>query len=107
MMEVGTEPPWDEDDAREFVGKYVLIGLTFENEKGDLLRRVQMHGRIVCADKREGIKVVLGGLRSGQEYILPPQTDAFKKASPGEYTLRSTQEVVMNPDLISNWVMTE
>jgi hypothetical protein len=107
MMTVLAIPPWDEDVARALVGKYVLIGLTFENEKGDLLRQVQLHGRIVRADRREGIKVMLAGIRSGQEYLLPPQTNAFERAAVGRYTLRSTGEVVVNPDFVSSWVMTE
>jgi hypothetical protein len=36
---------------------------------------------------------------------LPPDTRAFQKASPGEYRLKSTGEVVADPDYTAMWTL--
>jgi hypothetical protein len=36
---------------------------------------------------------------------LPPEPDAFDEAVPGEYRLRSTGEVVVNPAFTTSWTV--
>ena len=89
---------WD-----DIVGKHVLIGLTYVDERGDVTRQEQRHGLIVRADD-EGVTVQLAG-RTGDEMRLPPAREAFEPAAEGEYRLRQTGEVVVNPDLIATWTI--
>ena len=41
----------------------------------------------------------------GGDYTLPPHLEAFEPASPGEYRLHGTSEVVTNPDLLTTWTI--
>ena len=43
---------------------------------------------------------------SDETYTLPPDLRNYEPAAPGEYRLRSTGEVVADPDFISNWTIT-
>jgi hypothetical protein len=106
MSEEG-RPDYDEARAINLVGRSVLIGLTYIDENGEVTNRRQLHGTIVGAHKTKGFEIELAGERSGEIFSLPPDTRAFIDADPGEYQLRSTGEVVVDPDLISTWTITE
>jgi hypothetical protein len=89
---------WD-----DVVGKHILIGLTYVDEHGDVTRQEQKHGLIVRADD-EGVIVQIAG-RTRDEMWLPPAREAFEPAAEGEYRLRGTGEVVVDPDLIATWTI--
>jgi len=98
-------PAWDEDLAAYAPGKYVLIGITYLDEQGGVLRLDQMHGVIESADPGLGFAVRLEGARAGEVHRLPPDPRAFQPAPPGEYRMRESGEVVTDPDLISTWTL--
>jgi hypothetical protein len=96
-------PAWDQDAAEAMVGAVVLIGITRLHPDGN--RQEQMHGVIVSVDSREGFEISLGGARVGETYWLPPDPSCFERARPGQYRLRSTGEVIVDPDYISDWTI--
>jgi hypothetical protein len=98
---------FDEEFARTLVGKYVLIGLTVHDARGNLTRLEQLHGTVVSADCKAGIGVALGGVREGEVKWLPPATDAFRPASRGTYMLKTTGENVVDPDFTATWVVNQ
>ena len=98
----GRPPFWDAK-ARAMLGKRVLVGRTYLDEAGAVVERSQSHGVIEDADERRGFAVRDAG--TGELDWLPPDLRSFQAAPPGEYTLRSTGEVVVDPDYISNWVV--
>jgi len=100
-------PPFDERRAAALVGKYVLIGLTYHDADGRFLEQRQIHGMIVGADAQHGIEVELKGASSGETYRLPPDLRPLQPAAPGEYRLRATGEVVIDPDLLCTWSVTK
>jgi hypothetical protein len=63
----------------------------------------QFHGRVVRANAWEGIVLVQP---SDEGVRLPPLLKAIQKASPGEYRLSTTGEVVVNPDYTCTWSVT-
>lgn len=76
----------------------VLVGLTYFGESSEEpFDQQQLFGRIVHADECEGILLSLEGMRAGEQFKLPPDTRAFRVAQPGDYRLRATGEVVVNP----------
>lgn len=105
----------DEDDPRnpeglvwnDLVGKYVLVGITRRDGQDTILGQEQVHGRIVFADARAGLSLRLEGSREGEAYSLPPDLRSLKAASPGEYRLRSTGELVRDPDFVATWTVVE
>ena len=98
-------PPWDSALALSFVAKRVLIGVTYCDHNDVFIEQKQMHGTIIKAEAERGFAVRLEGEREGEVYWLPPDLRAFQDARPGEYRLRSTGEVVVDPDFISNWTI--
>jgi hypothetical protein len=100
-----SRPPWDSALALSLVAKRVLIGLTYCDHDDRLIEQKQLHGTIIKADADKGFAVRLEGQREGELYWIPPDLRAFQDAPPGEYRLRSTGEIVVDPDLISNWVI--
>ena len=95
----------DEAGAATFVGKYVLVGLTYQSKAGEVLEAKQLHGRIVRINDQEGIVIALSP--TGEEYVLPPALEALKEAPKGEYRLRSTGEIIVDPDLLTTWTITK
>ena len=101
------EPIWNQEGDL-LVGQYVLVGLTYLAADGKTVTsQVQCHGKITKADER-GIAIACEGTTwRGQTATLPPDLRAFRAASPGEYRLRSTGEVVKDPDLLMTWTITQ
>jgi hypothetical protein len=98
---------WDEARAASLVGKYILIGITHLEADGQtLIEQEQFHGVIERADAIKGILVSCRGNRLGKNYNLPPDLTSISNARPGEYRLRSTGEIVVNPDFTTSWIST-
>jgi len=100
-------PPFDPEFARELIGKYVLVGVTIEDRRGETLRQEQFHGTVVSANADSGINLVLCGTREGESKTLPPATHVFREIPPGSYNLRGTGETVIDPDYTSQWVLVQ
>jgi hypothetical protein len=96
--DIDERPVWDETLAKGVVGKVVLVGLTYLEADGRLIEQQQFFGTVVSADSRKGILLSLKGQRAGEQFNLPPDTRAIEIASRGEYRLRATGEVVIDPD---------
>lgn len=90
-------------DSAELLGAYVVVGITRLNYGGKVVEQRQFHGRVVRATRAEGVVIVNA---AGQELKLPPDGRAFTPADPGEYRLRSTGEVVVDPDYTATWTVT-
>jgi len=101
------KPPFPEDEASSLLGKVIVLGLTFVDEKQELIERKQMHGIIVSVDPKKGVEISLRGMRAGEKYSLPPDLRPFQqKAPPGEYRLKETGEVIIDPDYAVSWTIT-
>lgn len=100
-------PPYDSSVAAELVGKTVLVGVTVNDKRGELKRHEQFFGKITAAEPTKGFTIELQGSRAGETKTLPPATEAFFKAPPGTYKLRSTGESVVDPDYTSTWTLTQ
>ena len=106
-MDVGSaNPNFDPALARNLIGKLVLVGITHQTKAGEVLRQEQVFGTVVEADPQRGIAVLLQGNRAGETKSFPPCTTVFHLAAPGEYRLRTTGEVVVNPDFCAEWTAT-
>lgn len=97
-------PIWNDTVAKSLIGKTVLVGLTFESPGS--AEHHQFYGKVTSAEERGGILVEMLGDRAGETYNLPPHLDAFRAAASGQYRLRSTGEVIEDPDYTAVWVIT-
>lgn len=91
----------DEAEAPEYIGKVVLLGVTYLDHEDKLLGQKQWVGTISMFSKKEGIQIKLLG--SDEPCGLPPDKRGIRKAPPGSYRLRSTGEVIENPDYLATW----
>jgi len=91
-------------EANDLVGKSILIGVTYISAEGEELQRAQMHGVVSSATSR-GVEVALRGAREGSTFSLPPDPRFFTVGKVGKYTLRSTGEVVVNPQILCTAVI--
>lgn len=80
------------------IGKTVLVGITFVDSSGAVTETGQWWGTVLAFNVQRGLVVDLSN--SGQHHAFPPFVEALTKAEPGSYTLRSTGEVIENPDLL-------
>lgn len=61
---------FDQALADTYVGKYILIGITYLNYEGKLLEHIQTHGTVESVSP-DGIAIALGGLRGGSHGLCP------------------------------------
>jgi hypothetical protein len=101
-------PEWDQSEADWLIGKIVLVGITRRASDGTTIKsHGRYHGKIVRADRGAGIAIECEGIWSGKTITLPPMTGAFHPANSGEYCLRSTGEIIKDPDVLTTWSITE
>jgi hypothetical protein len=105
LFQVGLDgrPELNKDRARAMLGKTALVGITKEaRSRRKPSEQSQIVGTIENVDSA-GIRL---RLIDGSVYNLPPDIRPFENALPGEYRLRSTGEVIINPDFTCTWVST-
>lgn len=69
----------------EYIGKSILIGITFKDSDDNLLVRKQIAGEII---RIEDNRIVILPLQSNQEFCLPPDFSLLKPAELGTYRLK-------------------
>jgi hypothetical protein len=89
--------------AQKYVGRTIIIGITYLRRDGTLREQEQMHGLVSAIDEH-GIKIRLS---DGRWFNLPPDLRAIRLAPRGQYRFRSTGEIVNDPDLMTTWTVTQ
>jgi hypothetical protein len=92
----------DNSSAMDMIGKVVLVGVTVRNRAEEVLREEQYYGTILRISEKDGL--IIRRSDSGEEMWLPPALEWYKQAAPGEYRLRSTGQVVVNPDFLATFI---
>jgi hypothetical protein len=87
---------------RRYVGKTFLLGLSFADESGAVIEKVQVYGKAVRVTEEEGVVVRLDG--DDEEYRLPKDVKILPAAK-GEYVLLSSAEVITDPDFLAAWTI--
>ena len=83
----------------DLIGKTILIGLTYYTANDEFIEQKQYWGRVVESNENR----ILVKLNDGEIFVLPPDLSSTQVAAPGEYRLRSTGEIVVNPDYLTTW----
>jgi len=95
----------DPKNVEKYLGKRLLVGITYKKHDGTLIEQKQLHGTIVRINDNEGIVLRLHG--SDEEFRLPPHFESLEPAVSREYRLRSTGELVIDPDFVATWTVTK
>jgi hypothetical protein len=85
------------------IGKYVLIGITFLDDRGSVIEQFQTYGPIVLIDDNKGI--VIKKTDGSGNFSIAPDMQNLRPAPRGQYRLRSTGEIIDDPDFISTWIV--
>jgi hypothetical protein len=88
---------------KNIVGKTILMGLTYLDENEEVLKQVQFYGTVTSADENQGIAILKA---NNKDFFLPPDINSIVAAPAGEYKLRSTGEIIVDPDLLTTWTVT-
>ena len=99
------KPRLDESKASEYIGKTVLMGLTYLDHNDKLIEQRQCVGTIMTFPNEKGIRIKLQDL--DDPFDLPPDPRGIRVAKPGTYRLRSTGREVVNPDFLATWTITK
>ena len=83
----------------DLIGKTILIGLTYYTANNEFIEQNQYWGKVVESNENR----ILVKLNDGEIFRLPPDLSSTQIAAPGEYRLRSTGEIVVNPDYLTTW----
>lgn len=86
------------EQAEALRGRLLLIGVTERGADGE--RHFQTYGRVVNVAPSEGVTIECMGAHAGRMFTVPPDPQAFAPAPPNDYRLRSTGDVVRNPDFL-------
>lgn len=95
------KPQLDESKAAEYIGKTILIGVTYLDHEKNPIGQQQWFGTILTFSNKEGIKIKLED--SDKPCGLPPDPRGIRKAKPGIYRLRSSRKEIVNPDYLATW----
>lgn len=90
----------------DLVSRTCVIGLTYFERDGTLLRQTQYAGQVLKTDQELGISVQLRHTDptvAAAEFILPPNLDAWFKAPPGRYRHPDSGVDMENPDYLVTW----
>jgi L-ascorbate metabolism protein UlaG (beta-lactamase superfamily) len=99
----GAQPVLNPALAEYYTGKHILVGITYKDAKGKVTEQVQFDGHVARINEGEGI--VIFRRDTAAEFTLPPDLSSLRPAGPGEYRLRSTGEVIKDPDLLTSWTI--
>lgn len=83
----------------DLLGKVLLVGITYYTHDEQLIEQKQYYGEVVVANE-EYVQI---RRENGELFALPPDLRSTHPAQPGEYKLRSTGEIVVNPDYLATW----
>jgi hypothetical protein len=105
-MGENTAPQFDEELAQTYVGRTIIIGLTYLDNAGNLVEERQLHGTI-SAVRGDGVRIALAGRHAGQTWNMPPDLGNLHEAPAGAYRLRETGEVIVDPDPMTTWTISQ
>jgi hypothetical protein len=103
---VESEDDWDFELAESVRGALVVVSVDYCEPDGTRIERDQFWGHIMEADRLTGIRLRLGGDRSGEVVNLPPDLSWLKKAKPGVYGSNKGEKVV-DPDFTASYQSTK
>jgi hypothetical protein len=83
------------EQVATLLGSHLLVGTTYLRPDGGIDRRLQFHGTVESAGED---LVEVRRADNGEIFTLPPGPEAYQPAPPGEYRLKTTGEIVVNPD---------
>jgi len=89
--------------------KTCLLGLSYFNSKGELLKQTMLAGKVITVDKELGITVQLimhndaNTQSQSANFILPTNLSCWFNAPKGEFHTSQANNKIVNPDYLVTW----
>lgn len=83
--------------VRVMLGKMLIVRLNEIGANDEMLSWELVAGRVIRANRNEGLVLLLVGGRQGEEFFLPLVPEAYTMIDPGDYAL-SCNTVIRDPD---------
>jgi len=93
----------NELSLQDLLGKTLLVGISYYTHDEKFIEQKQFWGTVTNVSDT----LITMRQKDGSLFTLPPDLSSTYRASPGEYKLRSTGEVVENPDFLATWTITK
>jgi hypothetical protein len=87
-------------NSENYIGKLVLIGLTFLNDNEELVEQYQTHGVIQAIDDNGMMRI---RRENSPVFTIPFDEESMSKAKLGIYRERSSGIEIENPDYTTSW----
>ena len=87
----------------DLINKTCLIGLSYFDIDGELIKQSQLSGVVVSVDEDEGISVQLEKNNDKAIFILPPSLKAWFIAPAGHYKNAECNIDIENPNYFVTW----
>ena len=84
----------------KYIGKLILVELSFLSESGDVLEQSQIHGFVEKIDENGLMRIRRD---DATIFTIPFDENTMSKASPGVYKERFSGKEIINPDYITSW----
>lgn len=89
------------------ISKTVLVGISYYNLQGDLLKQQQIAGTVVESDPEKGIAIKLLPLsdenNKAEHFVLPAALTCWFHAPAGTFTDSHSRQRIENPDFLVTW----
>ncbi|OOG48260.1 hypothetical protein [Polaromonas sp. A23] len=93
-------------NLEELIAKTCVIGVSYFDTNGELMKQTQFAGQVLKVDAELGITVQLRHTDTSvqqADFIVPPNLDAWFKAPPGHYKHAPSGVDMENPDYLVTW----
>lgn len=88
---------------RKYIGKHLLVGLTYLEPDESVREQIQFHGNITAISEST---IVFKRSDNDEEFSIPYDEENFEECDPESvYKLKSTGEAVENVNYISSWTI--
>jgi len=85
----------------DLLGKMILVGFTYYTHDNVFVEQKQFFGTVIAVHQN----CIVIRKADGSTFTIPPDLRSTRIAPPGEYRLRSTGEIVLDPDYLSTWIV--
>lgn len=89
------------------LNKTCLLGLTYFDLKGNIIKQSLLGGTVTSVDEAMGITIVLTGqdqaTKKPAEFIIPTNLSCWFKAPKGEFNTSQEGIKIINPDFLVTW----
>ena len=92
-------------EPTQLEGARVLVGITREHISGEVSQ--QQFAGVARVEDQGGYCLVSLDCTDGETRSYPFDARTLERAAPGEYRLRSTDEIIEDPDFLMTWTVTE